>query len=49
MDSSIFQNLINSLQTAGQALIPAVKAILNVMVLALEALANLIKQGLGSF
>ncbi|MFA4999460.1 MAG: hypothetical protein WC519_01905 [Parcubacteria group bacterium] len=42
-----FQKVLEALKDAGQYIMPAVKALLNVLVLLFDALANLIRQGLG--
>jgi hypothetical protein len=42
-----FQKVLEALKDAGQYIAPAVKALMNVLMLIFEALASLIKEGLG--
>jgi hypothetical protein len=48
MDNTAFQNLWESLKSAGEALLPAMKYILDIIAQGLQILVNLIREGIGN-
>ncbi len=49
MQNQLINDLANAFEAASAALIPAIKAILSALAIALEVVASLIRQGLGKF
>ncbi len=49
MQNQLINDLANAFEAASKALIPAIKAILNALAIALDVIASLIRQGLGKF